>query len=179
MAKIDVPAIQEPQPQTEDLRRATFKTGFLWGGLVLLVSIAGFAVQDASVRLQILSGLLILMAAGEGLAAFLNVFQARWFAERNGRLYDPAYHGVMQDFGFYNFAMALLFATAAIDPVRNIVVLWVAIAFYLIHGMTHILRYLGLYYGGETSIPTRPRHFELRDGLQLIFAVSGMVLFFP
>ena len=58
-------------------------------------------------------------------------------------------------------------------------VIGVAVVLYTVHGVTHILRYFGLYYGGGTPIPTRPQVFELRDGLQLVAAATGMVLFFP
>ena len=125
------------------------------------------------------SHVLILAAAGEAVGGCLGVFRPRWFAERNGRPYDPAYHGVSQDFGFYNVAVASLFALAALDPKRNTAVLEVGIALYAVHGITHVLRYFGLYYGGGTPIPTRPQQAELRDALTLLAGAIGMVLFFP
>lgn len=91
----------------------------------------------------------------------------------------PPYHGVSQDFGFYNAAIALLLVLAAIEPTRSGVVMPVAIALNLIHGITHVFRYSELYYGDGTRIPTRPQAFEMRDGLQLLAAATGMVLFFP
>ena len=121
----------------------------------------------------------MLMAAGEAVGAFAGVFRARRMAEPTGRPYDPAYHGVRQDFGFYNLAMALLFVLCAANPERNVVVLPAAILLYAVHGGTHLLRYFGLYYGGETPIPTRPRHFELRDALPLLVALAGVLIFYP
>jgi hypothetical protein len=53
-----------------------------------------------------------------------------------------------------------------------------AIVLYAVHGGTHLLRYFGLYYGGETPIPTRPRYFELRD-VPLLVALAGILLFYP
>ncbi len=48
-----------------------------------------------------------------------------------------------------------------------------------LHAGTHLLRYAGLYYGGEAPIPGRPRHLDLRAGLQLTVALAAMVLFYP
>jgi hypothetical protein len=86
---------------------------------------------------------------------------------------------VSQDFGFYNLAFALLLGLAALKPTTSTLVIVVAIALYAIHGVTHTFRYFGLYYGGGTRIPTRPQALEMRDGLQLVAAATGMVLFFP
>ncbi len=101
----------------------------------------------------------------------------RWFAERNGRPYAPDYHGVSQDFGFYNLGFALLFGLAASDPLASVNVIAIASVVYVIHGLTHVLRYFGLYYGDGTPIPTRPQAFEMRDGLQLLAAAVGMMPF--
>jgi hypothetical protein len=155
------------------------KTAITWGGVLLLLVAARLTVNDDTMRRHGLQVVLLLMAAGEGLGAFIGIFRARRMAEPTGRPYDPAYHGVRQDFGFYNLAMALLFVLCAANPARNIVVLPAAIALYAVHGGTHLLRYFGLYYGGETPIPTRPRHFELRDALPLLVALAGILLFYP
>ena len=167
-------------PSTDGPRAAA--TGFVLAILALValgLGITHFAIADAWLRLQILRAVLILAALGEGLGSIAQAFFARSFAPRNGRPYDPAYHGVVQDFGFYNFAMALLFICAALDPLRSTTVIAVAIVLYALHGFTHILRYLGWYYGGETPVPTRPRQLELRDALPLIAGSTAMVLFFP
>ena len=141
--------------------------------------VASFIVGNPSVRLDAPRAVLLLAAAGEGVGGSFGVFRPRWFAERNGRPYDPAYHGVSQDFGFYNLAVALLFTLAALDPMRNTTVIAVGIAAYTVHGVTHVGRYFGLYYGGGTPIPTRPQQVELEQGLELIAAATGMALFFP
>lgn len=156
------------------------KTAITWGTLlVLLVVAARLTLNDNAVRRHGLQVVLLLMAAGEGLGAYIGVFRARRMAEPTGRPYDPAYHGVRQDFGFYNLAMALLFVLCAANPERNAVVLSAAILLYAVHGGSHLLRYFGLYYGGEMPIPTRPRHFELRDALPLLVALAGLLLFYP
>jgi hypothetical protein len=90
-----------------------------------------------------------------------------------------AYHGVVQDFGFYNLAVALLLVLCALDPTRNSAVLIGAITLYAVHGGTHLLRWFGRYYGGEAAIATRPRQFELRDALPLLVALAALLLFLP
>jgi hypothetical protein len=154
-------------------------TPLLWGAVIALTVIAHFTLAAEALRLDALRGILVLLAAGEALGGSFAVFRPRWFAERNGRPYDPAYHGVSQDFGFYNLALALLFVLAACDPERSTTVLAVTIALYTIHGVTHVFRYFGFYYGGGTVIPTRAQQLEMRDGLTLLAGATGMILFFP
>jgi hypothetical protein len=151
----------------------------LWVAPLVAVGIAYLTLDGAGVRLQLLRIVLISAAAGEGFAAVMQVFFARSFGERNGRPYDPAYHGLVQDFGFYNLAVALLFALAALDPEAGATTIRVGIVLYAVHGSTHLLRWAGLYYGGETRVPTRARRLELRDGLTLAAPLAGMILFFP
>jgi hypothetical protein len=152
--------------------------GLFWAGLLAVVLALYFATGSA-VHLTLLRALLILTAVGEALAFVSNSLRPRRFAEQCGRPYDPAYHGVMQDFGFYNLAFALLLVLAAFDPPRYALAIGVVIASYLVHSATHVLRYFGLYFGGGGPIPTRPRAFELRDGCQLLVPALGMILFFP
>lgn len=161
-----------------DSRREAAKAAIVSGGLLLLVVAAGLTVKDEPLRRHGLQVVLVLMAVGEGLGGFIQVFRAPRMSAFTGRPYDPAYHGALQDFGFYNLAMAFLFVLCAANPERN-VVLPVAILLYAVHGGTHLLRYFGLYYGGETPIPTRPRHFELRDAWPLLVALAGLLLFYP
>src|SRR5262245_17382548 len=94
------------------------RTLLVWGGPIVLVVIAHFTFEDRLLRVNVLRGILISAAAGEALGGTFCVFCPRRFAERNGRPYHPAYHGVSQDFGFYNLSYALLFAVAALDPGR-------------------------------------------------------------
>jgi hypothetical protein len=158
---------------------AAVKTTVIWAAVLLvLVSTALMANSEPTQRLG-LRTVLVLMAAGEAVGAFVGIFRARQMAEPTGRPYDAAHHGVRQDFGFYNLTMALLLVLCAAHPEKNIVVLPAAIVLYAVHGGTHLLRYFGCYYGGETPVPTRPRHFELRDALPLLVALAGMLLFYP
>ena len=168
---------RESMPATAN--SAAVKTALIWGGVLLVLVAAGFLAKDEPTRRHGLQAVLMLMAAGEALGAFVGIFRARRMAAPTGRPYDPAYHGVRQDFGFYNLAMALLFVLCAVNPERNAVVLPAAMVLYAVHGGTHLLRYFGLYYGGETPIPTRPRHLELRDALPLLVALAGILLFYP
>jgi hypothetical protein len=158
---------------------AETKLAVTWGGLLLVVVAARFFMADEPTRRHGLQVVLALMATSEALGGVIGIFRARAMAEYTGRPYDAAYHGVRQDFGFYNVAIALLLALCAVDPKRNAAALLAVVVLYALHGGTHILRYLGLYYGGETPIPTRPVHLELRDGLQLLVALTAMLLFLP
>lgn len=122
---------------------------------------------------------LLAMALGEAVGGGLQVFRARRMSTSTGRPYDPAYHGVVADFGLYNLAMAALLVLCARDPLRNVAILRVAMALYAVHGATHLLRYFGVYYGGETRVPTRPARFELRDALPLLAALAALLVLRP
>ncbi len=164
---------------TSDDARPAIRTAVVWGTMLTAVVTAGCVVADGEMRRRVLRAVLLLMAAGEAAGAYAGMFMARRMAASTGRPYDPAYHGVRQDFGFYNLATALLLVLCAVDPDRNAVVLTGAIVLYAVHGGTHLLRYLGIYYGGETPIPSRPRHLELRDAAPLLVALAGMLAFRP
>jgi len=148
-----------------------------WVVLLALVTAAGLTIHDVGARLVALRLVLASAAAAEGTAGITYVFRGRYMAERSGRPYAAAYHGLMQDFGFYNLALALLFALAALDPTRNLLVIRIGMALYAVHGGTHVLRSLGLYYGGEARVPSRAAALEVRDALQLLVALTGMALF--
>jgi hypothetical protein len=188
MSQETISQVRQPRGQAGHSRQETptgaakrTATGLIlvWAGVLVGLVTARLVISDESIRRHVLQGLLLIMAAGEGQGSFSNIFRPRWFAEQNGRPYDPAYHGVSQDFGFYNLAFALLFALAALDPVRSTTVIAVAIVSYGIHGVTHVLRYFEVYYGGGTPIPTRSQHIEMAQGLPLVTAAAGMLLFFP
>jgi hypothetical protein len=164
---------------TETADGTAARSAFIWGAVSLALATAGLTAQDELARRHGLQVVLALMAAGEATGAFVGIFRARRMAGPTGRPYDPAHHGVRQDFGFYNLAMAVLFTLGAVNPARNVVVLPVAIVLYAVHGGTHLLRYFGLYYGGEVPIPTRPSYFELRDALPLLVALAGILVFYP
>lgn len=178
---MEIERTTESQPRVQVGHSGGYAAGtpLFWAAIIALIVAAHFTIAVESIRLNVLRAVLLLAAAGEAIGGSLGVFLPRRFAERNGRPYDPAYHGVSQDFGFYNLAFALLFGLAALDPKRSSWLIAVAIAFYSLHGVTHFFRYFGLYYGGGRPIPTRPQLLEMRDGLTLLAAAVGMVLFFP
>ena len=167
-----------PQPASTDAPSERQPMTLVWAVLAVLLVVLSVTL-GGYVRLTLLKAVLVLTAVGEALAFVSNSFRPRQFAEQNGRPFQPAFHGVMQDFGFYNLAFAGLLALAALDPGSNRGLLGVITASYLTHALTHILRYFGIYFGGGHSISTRPRALELRDGLQLIVPALGILLFFP
>ena len=153
--------------------------GLIWALLLVVLLVVHILTTGGAARASVLRAILILAALGESLAFVSYELRPRQFSEQCGRPYDPAYHGVMQDFGFYNLGFALLLAVSALDPARAAIPIGVVIATYAVHAGAHILRYLGVYFGGGHAIPSRPRSFELRDGLQLLAPAVGLVLFFP
>ena len=144
----------------------------LWGGLLLIVIAAGFGLGDTAWRRDALRAVLGLLVLVELMLAVPQLFH-------HHRTTAEAAVGPTQDAGFYNLAMALLFALCAADPERNAVVLMAAVPLYAVHGGTHVLRYLGVYYGGEAPVPGRPRHLDLRAGLQLLVAFAALLAFSP
>jgi len=178
MDEESVTSARKLRDRAGNLARAVSNAEFWWAFLLVGLIPIRLILSSQSTRLDVLRGILLLTAAGEGLAFVSNVFRPRRFSQRCGRRYDPSYHGVMQDFGFYNLAFTAFLALAALDPMRSARVISVVIAAYAVHGVTHVLRYRGIYYGGGTPIPTRPQRLELRDGLQLLAAAMGMALFF-
>src|SRR5262245_26186944 len=157
--------------------RALPRAAVAWSSVIVVALIASFLVPEGPLRSSVLRAILLLMAAGEAAAGVLQVFRARQAATMAGRTYSASYHGLVQDFGFYNLAMAALFVLGAIDPARDRVVLPVAMLLYGVHGGTHLLRAFGIYYGGEARIATRPAAYEMRDGLPLLAALAGLLLF--
>jgi hypothetical protein len=173
-----VPGITAPEPVVAGGASERQPMTIVWA-LVSVILVVLFLTLGEAGRSILLRAVLVLTAVGEALAFFSNAFRPRQFAEQNGRPYHSAFHGVMQDFGFYNLAFAGLLVLAALDPPGSRGLLGVLVASYLVHALTHVLRFFGFYFGGGHSIPTRPRALELRDGLQLLAPVLGMILFFP
>lgn len=168
-----------PETSSEEPVDKGRRPGLIWAILLVVVLAVHLLTTGHAVRLSVLRGILILAALGEAMAFVSFELRPRRVSEQSGRPYDPAYHGVMQDFGFYNLAFALLLGLAALDPPSSRVTIGVVVATYVVHGAAHVFRYVGLYFGGGQPIPTRPQSFELRDGLQLAAPAFGMLLFFP
>lgn len=151
----------------------------LWALLVAAIVAVHLLASGDRLRLGLLRGLLIVTALFEALAFLSYELRPQKTVERSGRPYHPGYHGILQDAGFNNLAIALLLALAAIDPIRSRVSIGVIVACYVVHATAHVLRYFGIYFGGGHPIPTRPQAFELRDGLQLAAPIVGLLLFSP
>lgn len=179
---MEQPATARSDPRAEGRRGKAFFPGggaSIWALLLTGVLAAHLLVAAEGLRAGVLRAILASTALVEALAFLSFELRPRQFSERSGRPYDPAYHGVMQDFGFYNLAFALLLGVAAFDPAGSRTAIAVVVASYGVHASTHLLRYLGIYFGGGHPIPTRPRAYELRDGLQLAVPALGMLLFLP
>ena len=86
----------------------------IWGLLLVVLLSTHLLTTDDHLRVAVLRGILVLTALAEALAFLSYGFRPRQFSEQCGRPYDPAYHGVMQDFGFYNLGFALLLGLAAL-----------------------------------------------------------------
>ncbi len=136
--------------------------------------------MDVPVSLVALRVVLVATAIVEATrGGIVQVFFARRSAELEHRRWEPDYHAVIQDFGFYNLAVAALFAVAAFDPARYRAVIAIGAGMYVVHGATHLLRYFGLYYGEGAAVADRPARLDLQQGLTLLAAAAGLVLFFP
>src|SRR5262245_27537715 len=98
---------------TQDSLRATPPKHMLLFGAVFISAVIVSLVAEDMLRRYALQGVLILMAAGEGFAGYVQVFRASHMSDYTGRPYAAAYHGVVQDFGFYNLTMSLLLAISA------------------------------------------------------------------
>ena len=151
----------------------------LWAFSIVAILVVHLLATGDALRLGVLRGILLVTALVEAMAFVSYELRPRQSLEQSGRPYDPAYHGVMQDFASYNLAFATLLVLAALDPPRSKITIGVIVASYLTHALTHLFRYFGLYFGGGHPIPTRPQTFELRDGLQLAVPILGLLLFFP
>ncbi len=176
------PATPRSDHRVEGRRTKGFFPGggvSIWGLLLVVLLSTHLLMTEDHLRVTVLRGILVLTALAEALAFLSYEFRPRQFSEQCGRPYDPAYHGVMQDFGFYNLAFAVLLGFAALDPRSSTITIAVIVASYVVHASTHFLRYLGVYFGGGHPIPARPQAYELRDGLQLSVPAVGMLLFLP
>lgn len=180
-SRTTAPRTPPEAPDAREPSRSLLPAGSPWVWVLVAVAILGIhlGASGDALRLGLLRGLLIVTALFEASAFFSYELRQRETLEQSGRPHDPAYHGVLQDAGFNNLALALLLLLAAVDPPGSRQTIGVIVACYLAHAVAHVLRYFGIYFGGGHPIPTRPRAFELRDGLQLAAPILGLLLFFP
>ena len=139
---------------------------------VLLVALAATGRTEPE-RLVALRILLLLLAAGEAGGAVAQGLLTRPFTVRNGCPDVPAYYGVQQDFALYNGAMSVLLLLMAADPTRYVAMFNVVIVLYAIHGIAHVLRYVGVLASRTDAT------LEIKQGLPLLIAALGLLLFHP
>ena len=108
---------------------------------VLLASIAlalAIAVRDDALRLTVLRGFLLLLAASEGFFGASALFWPRRSDTGSYAIY------VRQHVGIYNLFAVLIYVLAALDPVGNIAMLQAAIALYVGHAGYELCCFLGI-----------------------------------
>ena len=122
-------------------------------------------------RLAVLRLVLLVVATAEVLGAIGQGLFTRSLFKRQGRPDHPIHRGAIQDFSFYNLAMAVALILAALDPLKNSVVIDVYILLSLIHGGAHMIRF--------AFVSSSDRGAEVRQGLPLFVVALTMILFHP
>ncbi len=157
---------------TQD-RKSAKATSVVWTLVAVLLVALAANIRTEPERLIVLRILLLLLAAGEAGGAVAQGLLTRPFTVRDGCPDVPAYYGVRQDFALYNGAISVLLLVVVADPTRYVALVNVAVALYAIHGVTHILRYMGMLTArAETAL-------EIKQGLPLLVAALGLLLFHP
>jgi hypothetical protein len=151
-------------------RRRTSTASWVSWPLIALVLVAlSLAIDSSDGRSVVLRLVLLVLAAGEIGGAVTQAF-ARARDDGSEAL---AFLVSRQDFALYNLATSALLALTATDPARYVRVLEVTIALYALHGAAHVLRYIAV------LTPRPDRTIELRQGLPLLSAAVGLLLFHP
>ncbi len=141
---------------------------------VILASIAlalAIAVRDDALRLTVLRGFLLLLAASEGFFGASALFWPRRSDTGSYAIY------VRQHVGIYNLFAVLIYVLAALDPVGNIAMLQAAITLYVGHAGYELCCFLGLGAAAEQSF--KPRRAYLIDAVTLLAIISPVALFYP
>jgi hypothetical protein len=139
---------------------------------LLLVVLA--SVVDDAWRPYALRAVLLLIAVGELVGGVTQAFLTRPLFARAGRPYHPGHHGIVQDFGLYDLAMAAILVCIAIAPQSRSPVLGVVTMLYAVHGLVHLLRSRRLLAGADPDPGA-----DLRQGLPLLIGALGLLLFRP
>ena len=152
-------------------RKSTTASAILSATLATIICALALFVPSEDGRLVVLRISLVVVALGEFLAAMGQGLLTRSLFARQGRPEHPLHIHTAQDFSIYNFAMSLGLLLAAVDPIRNSVVIDVYIVLALLHAGSHALRYLH---------PARfERGSQVRQGLPLVIVALTMLLFHP
>jgi hypothetical protein len=132
--------------------------------------VLGQAFEDSAIRMRILSGFLLVLAVAEASFGLLHLLRPQRFSRGAQNLY------LRQHLGLYNLFAALLYALAALDPVRNREMILAAIALYALHAGYEVCCALGLAPPDATAFRTR-RAF-LIDGMGLLLVIFPIALFY-
>jgi hypothetical protein len=132
--------------------------------------VLGLTVQDERDRLHILSGFLLVLAAAEGMFGAVHLLRPQRFNSGSPNVY------LRQHLGLYNLFAALLYALAALDPVRNSDAILAAICLYVLHAGYEISCSLGIAPLGAPAFRTK-RAF-LVDGLGLLVVIFPIAWFY-
>lgn len=155
---------------TQD-RKSTQTSIILSVALALALVLVALFVPAEADRLIVLRVVLLLVASAELLGAIGQGLLTRSLFQRQGRPDHPLHRGAIQDFSFYNLAMAIALFLAALDPLANLVVINVYVLLSCIHGAAHLTR--------SARGPRSDRGAEVRQGLPLLVAALALVLFHP
>jgi len=141
--------------------------------LSLILLLLSSTVTGAS-RGVMLQAVLLSIALGELGGGLTQAFLTRSLFDRAGRPYHSGHHGVVQDFGLYDLAMAAILLVVASRPEAYAAILYIVTALYAFHGIVHVLRYKGVVAGADPN-----QELDLRQGLPLLVAALGLFLFRP
>ena len=152
-------------PERPQVRLAALAGVLAVGSLVL-----SSGVESEAVRLRILSGFLLVLAAAEGFFGLAALFRPRE-SEAPG-IY------IRQHLGLYNLFAVLLYLFAALDPLANRAVIQAVIALYVVHAGYEFWCFLRLAPPGMDD-SFRPRATYLTDGATLLAVILPVVVFYP
>ena len=154
-------------PERPQVRLAAL-AGVLAAGSLVLSS----GVESEAVRLRILSGFLLVLAAAEGFFGLAALFRPRQFESEAPGIY------MRQHLGLYNLFAVLLYLFAALDPLANRAVIHAVIALYVVHAGSEFWCFLRLAPPGMDD-SFRPRATYLTDGATLLAVILPVVVFYP
>ena len=155
-------------------RKPILAAMLLAAALALTLVVLASTLHDIGHRLLVLKIVLLLIATGETVGAAVQLFFTKETLMCEGRPYHPTLHGPINDFAFYNIAMALLLVLTATNPEAGRFVIFAVIALYAVHGTAHVLRHFMLIPGGSTRVG-----LDLKQGIPLLVVALALVLFFP
>jgi len=109
------------------------------------------------------------LAAAEGIFGALHLLRPQRFNTGAPNVY------LRQHLGLYNLFAALLYAFAALDPIRNADAVLAAVCLYVLHSGYELSCSLGI---APLSPPFRTRRAFLLDGLALLVVIFPIAFFY-